>query len=105
MSTGAALLAVVAVGALTYAARGAPILFLAGRKLPLVVERALRYVGPAVLAALTVTLIADGGNAANISVEEWAAVATAVVVAALTRNLIVTLVAGMTVLWLLLWLL
>ncbi len=105
MSTAAALAAVLAVGLLTYTARSAPILFLADRKLPVIVERALRYVGPSVLAALAVTLIADGGTMTSIAVEEWAALAVAVVVAATTRNLIITLVAGMSTLWLLLWLL
>lgn len=105
MSTGAAFAAVVTVGLLTYAARSGPILFLAGRQLPVVVERALRYVGPAVLAALSVTLIADGGTASGIAAEEWAALGVTILVAALTRNLIVTLLAGMSALWLLLWLL
>lgn len=104
MSTGAAIAAVITVGFLTYAARGGPILFLAGRGLPMVVERALRYVGPAVLAALSMTLIAGGDSASSIAAEEWAALAVTVLVAALTRNLIVTLLAGMSALWLLLWL-
>ena len=63
----------------------------------------MRYVGPAVLAALSVTLIADGGTATSIAIEEWVALGVTIVVAALTRNLILTLVAGMTTLWLLLW--
>jgi branched-subunit amino acid transport protein len=105
MTATAAFAAIVTVGLLTYAARGGPLLFLAGRQLPVVVERALRYVGPAVLAALSVTLIADGGTASSIAAEEWAALGVTIVVAAVTRNLIVTLALGMSTLWLLLWLL
>ncbi len=99
MNTIAALTAVLAVGLLTYSARAVPILFLADRTLPTPVERALRYVGPAVLSALVVTLVANGEGGSGIDVAEWTALAVAAIVAAATRNLIAALVAGMGALW------
>jgi branched-subunit amino acid transport protein len=62
-------------------------------------------VGPAVLSALTVNLIAGGQGAGGIEGAEIAALGATIVVAALVRNLIASLAAGMTVLWLALWLL
>lgn len=104
MSTAAALAAVLVVGALTYSARAVPILFLADRTLPAPVMRALRYIGPAVLSALTVTLLAGGEGFSGVEVQEVVALVVAVIVTAITRNLIVSLVAGMGVLWILIWL-
>lgn len=105
MSTLAAISAVLSVGLITYASRAGLIVFLADRPLPTNITRALRYVGPAVLSALTVNLIAGGQGIDGVEGVEVAAIATAVVVAALARNLIAALVAGMVTLWLLLWLL
>ena len=105
MSTLAAISAVLSVGLITYASRAGLIVFLADRPLPTNITRALRYVGPAVLSALTVNLIAGGQGIDGVEGVEVAAIATAVVVAALARNLIAALVAGMATLWLLLWLL
>ncbi|MDX2381749.1 MAG: AzlD domain-containing protein [Acidimicrobiia bacterium] len=99
MSTTAALAAVLVVGLLTYSARAVPILFLADRALPAPLERALRYVGPAVLSALVITLVAGGDGRTGVDGAEWIALAVAVVVAAATRNLIITLVVGMAALW------
>lgn len=104
MSTFAALSAVVSVGLITYASRAGLIVFLADRPLPTNVTRALRYVGPAVLSALTVNLVAGGEGVGGIEVEEIAALAATVVVAAWRRDLVAALFAGMAVLWLLLWL-
>ena len=105
MSTLAAISAVLSVGLITYASRAGLIVFLADRPLPTNITRALRYVGPAVLSALTVNLIAGGQGIDGVEGVEVAAIATAVVVAALARNLIAALVAGMATLWLLLWIL
>lgn len=105
MSATAALAAVLVVGILTYSARAVPILFLADRTLPRPVERALRYVGPAVLSALVVTLIADGEGMSGVELAEWIALLVAIVVTAVTRNLIAALVAGMGALWIAVWLL
>jgi branched-subunit amino acid transport protein len=105
MTTFAAVAAVVSVGLITYASRAGLIVFLADRPLPTNVTRALRYVGPAVLSALTVNLIAGGQGIGGVESVEVAALGAAVVVAAVARNLIAALGAGMTTLWLLLWLL
>lgn len=102
MTTGAALAAVLAVGALTYLSRALPILLLADRPMPDAVARALRYVGPAVLSALVVNLLAGGDGVSGVDAEEIAAVAVGCLVALRTRNLMASLAAGMIVLWLLL---
>lgn len=99
MSTQAALfvLAVCSIG--TYAMRGGLILLLADRSLPGPIERAVRYVGPAVLAALTVSLAAGGnGDGSSLGPTEVVAILVACLVAWRTRNLMWTLVAGMVTL-------
>jgi branched-subunit amino acid transport protein len=103
VTVGAALVAVLAVGALTYAARAAPILLLADRTMPREVQRALRYVGPAVLSALVISLVAGGEGIGGVEIEEIAAIAVGCLVAYLTKSLIASLAAGMVVLWLLIW--
>jgi branched-subunit amino acid transport protein len=100
----AAISAVVSVGLITYASRAGLIVFLADRPLPPHFTRALRYVGPAVLSALAVNLVAGGQGVDGIEVEELAAIGVGVVVAATARNLIASLAAGMLTLWVLLWL-
>ena len=105
MTIGAALAAVLAVGTLTYAARAAPIVLLADRTMPREVQRALRYVGPAVLSALVISLVAGGEGIGGVQIEEVAAIAAGCLVAARTKNLIASLAAGMGVLWILIWLL
>jgi branched-subunit amino acid transport protein len=94
-----ALSAVIAVGLITYSSRAGLIVFLADRPLPTNVTRALRYVGPAVLSALTVNLVAGGKGASGVEVTEVAAIVAAIVVVRLTRNLIAALSAGMLTLW------
>jgi len=89
---------------ITYASRAGLIVFLADRPLPANITRGLRYVGPAVLSALAVNLVAGGQGIVGVEFVEVAAIGVAVVVTAITRNLIAALAAGMTVLWLLLWL-
>jgi branched-subunit amino acid transport protein len=105
MSTFAAVTAVLSVGMITYASRAGLIIFLADRPLPPNITRALRYVGPAVLSALTVNLLAGGQGIDGVEFVEVAAVGVAIAVAVLARNLIAALAAGMATLWLLLWLL
>jgi branched-subunit amino acid transport protein len=104
MSTLAAVTAVLSVGLITYASRAGLIVFLADRPLPANITRALRYVGPAVLSALTVNLIAGGQGISGVEFVEVAAIGVAIIVAATVRNLIAALAAGMATLWLLLWL-
>lgn len=104
MNTLAAVTAVLSVGMITYVSRAGLIVFLADRQLPANITRALRYVGPAVLSALTVNLIAGGQGIDGVEFVEVAAIGVAVAVAALARNLIAAFGAGMAALWLLLWL-
>ncbi|HYN31331.1 MAG TPA: AzlD domain-containing protein [Ilumatobacteraceae bacterium] len=99
MSLAAALSAVLAIGLITYTSRVGLIVFLADRPLPANITRALRYVGPAVLSALTVNLIAGGKGTSGIEAVEVAAIVAASVVAWSTRNLIAALGAGMLTLW------
>lgn len=94
-----ALIAMVVVGIGTYASRSVFILALANRKIPEAVLVALQFVAPAVLSALVVALlIADDGSVA-IGVPELSAFAVGGVTAYKTRNHIYTLIAGMTVYW------
>ena len=102
MSVFASLSAVIAVGIITYISRAALIVGLADRPLRPEASRALRYVGPAVLSALTVNLIAGGQGVGGVEFEEVAAIAASIVVAVTTRNLIAALAVGLATLWLLL---
>jgi len=104
VSSFAAASAVLAVGLITYASRAGMIVFLADRPVPTNVTRALRYVGPAVLSALSVNLLAGGEGIGGVSAVEFAAVVAGIVTVAVTRNLIASIAVGMTTLWLLLWL-
>lgn len=105
MSTLPAIAAILSVGMITYASRAGLIVFLADRPLPTNISRALRYVGPAVLSALTVNLLAGGQGIGGVEFVEVAAVVVSIAVAAIGRNLLAALAAGMVTLWLLLWLL
>jgi len=99
MSTWAALGIVFMVGAMTYAMRASVIVALAGRTLPDPIERALRQVGPAVLAALAINLAAGGEAGADFGAAEAAALVLAAVVALWRKNLLLTLAVGMATLW------
>lgn len=103
MNAWVALAIVAMVGVMTYVMRGVVIVAIAERTMPATVERALRYVGPAVLAALTISLAAGGDDGAGPSLDlaEGAALVVAGGVAWWRRNMIWTLVAGMATLWLL----
>jgi branched-subunit amino acid transport protein len=96
----AALLVLVAAALGTYAFRAGLILLLADRSLPVVVERALQNVGPAVLAALTVNLAVggDGGTSVDIDLIELASLGIAAIVGLRTKNLVFMLIAGMAAL-------
>lgn len=98
MSTGAAIVAVASVALVTYSMRAGVILLLAGRTLPAPVERALRQVGPAVLAALAINLMFGGEGGPTVTVPEVAGLVAAAVVAWWRRNLLWSLAAGMAAL-------
>lgn len=102
MNPWSALAIVLMVGAMTYGMRAVVIVALADRVIPQPVERALRSVGPAVLAALAVNLAAGGeGGGVDITVAEVAALLVAGGVAWWRRHMLAALLAGMVTLWVL----
>lgn len=103
MSTWSAVLIVAIVGLMTYSMRAVVIVAMANRTIAPPVERALRSVGPAVLAALAVNLAAGGEGGPSLAWVEALALIAAGVAAWKFRNLIATLVAGMVTLWLATW--
>ncbi|MCP1675949.1 branched-subunit amino acid transport protein [Natronocella acetinitrilica] len=97
---------VVVIGVVTFALRLSGILVLGSREMPPLLERALRYVPAAVLAAIVVPAIIHGGpdqgfHAGN---SRLFAGLLAAVVAWTTRSVLATLGVGMGSLWLLDWL-
>lgn len=92
-------LAVVLTGIGTYVTRAVFIVALADRRLPARLEHALEFVGPAVLAALVVTLLVDETGRVVAGVPEVAALAVGSLLAWRTRNLLVTVAVGMAVFW------
>ena len=100
MSVWSAVAIIVVVGVMTYGMRAIAIVGLAGREIPVSVRRMLKSVGPAVLAALAINLAAGGeGTGPSLSWPEALALVAAAASAWWTRNVIVSLVAGMSVLW------
>jgi len=103
MSHSAAAIVLVACTLGTYAFRGGVMLLLADRTIPPVLERSLQNVGPAVLAALTVSLAVSGGGGSGVEIVpiEMAALGVAGIAAVWRKNLLWTLAAGMVALWVL----
>lgn len=94
-----ALIAMVVVGLGTYASRSVFILALAKRRIPDPVLTALQFVAPAVLSALVIALLITDDGSVGIGLPELSAFAVGGGVAYKTRNHIFTLIAGMTVFW------
>lgn len=101
MSTGVALVAVAVVAVSTYLMRASLIVLLAGVTIPPGVERALRYVGPATLAALAMNLAFGGADGLHVGWVELVALAVAGAVALWRRHLILAMLVGMVVVWVL----
>lgn len=101
MSTGAALAAVLIVAVSTYVMRASLIVLLAGVTIPTQVERALRYVGPATLAALAMNLAFGGEGGLHVHWIELTAVAVAAVVTLWRRHVMLSMITGMIALWVL----
>ncbi|NNF54178.1 MAG: AzlD domain-containing protein [Acidimicrobiales bacterium] len=100
MRLSSAILLLAGVSIATYFARAGMILILADRPMPEPVMRALRNVGPAVLAALVVTLVANPEEAnSGVELAEVAGMVAAITTAIKTRNLIPTLALGLIVFW------
>ncbi|HEY4689907.1 MAG TPA: AzlD domain-containing protein [Anaerolineae bacterium] len=96
-------LTVVSMGVITYALRLLPIALLERVGLPRVVQRALRYVPPAVLSAIIFPelLIRNGALALSLNNTRLLAGLLAAIVAWRTKNVLLTIAAGMAALWLL----
>ncbi len=101
MSAWAAFGIVVVVAAMTYTMRAVAIVALAERDIPVPVERVLRNVGPAVLAALAINLAAGGDGGPGLEWFEAVALAGAGVVAWWRKSVLWSLAAGMATLWVL----
>ncbi|HUF98171.1 MAG TPA: AzlD domain-containing protein [Ilumatobacter sp.] len=99
MSTSTALVVVAVLAVSTYLMRAGLILLLSEATVPKAVERSLRYVGPAVLAALVVNLAAGGEGGPHIELAEVLALVGGGAVMWWRRNLILAVIAGMCVLW------
>ena len=101
-----AFLAIVLAGAGTYLMRASFLAILGDGHIPPVVARSLRYVGPAVFAAIVLPrVLGSQGFSAFTSTPRPEMVAAVFVgaVAFKTRHVPTTLVLGMTALWLLKW--
>ena len=96
-------LTIVGMGAATYATRLLPIVLLERMNLPLMVQRALRFVPPAVLSAIVFPelLMRDGALDISPGNARLMAGVVAGLVAWRTRNVILTIAVGMAALWIL----
>lgn len=93
------LLTLVLMGVGSYAMRAVFILLLADRTFPPWALQALEYVAPSVMGALVVTMLLSPEAGAFPGGAEWAGLATAAAVAALSRNHIYVLLSAMGIYW------
>ena len=99
-----ALLVTGAVGIGTYLSRAIFIVTLADRDLPPLFREALRFVAPAVMAALVVSLLYGGSDGTSqVGWVELSALGVGGLVGWRTHSLPWVLVSGMSTLWLLRW--
>jgi branched-subunit amino acid transport protein len=101
VSTSAALIAVLTVAISTYLMRASLIVLLSGVTIPAPIERALRYVGPATLAALAMNLAFGGDGSVHVDWVELSALAVAGAVVLWRRQLVLSMVVAMIALWVL----
>jgi branched-subunit amino acid transport protein len=96
-------LTILGMGLVTYAIRLLPILALERRPLPARLRQALRFVPPAVLSAIVFPELLRPGGGWDLSPgnDRLLAGLLAIGVAWLSKNVLVTIVAGMLALWLL----
>lgn len=97
-----ALVATAVVGLGTYMSRAIFIVTLADRELPPVLRQALRFVAPAVMASLVVSLLYSSTDT-GVGWVELSALAAGSLVGWRTRSLPWVLVVGMVTLWTLRW--
>lgn len=100
-------LTICGMGLVTFAIRFVPVLALERLVIPPRLRRALRFVPPAVLSAIAFSELLIRDNALDISLgnERLLAGLLAIGVAWFSRNVLLTIAAGMAALWLLQWLL
>jgi branched-subunit amino acid transport protein len=93
-------------GAITYATRLSFIMLLGRREMPLLLQRALRFVPPAVLTAIIFpeVFIPEGKIDLSFGNLRLLAGVWAALVAWRTRNTVLTIVVGMVALWVMMWL-
>lgn len=98
---------VVGMGAVTYAIRLSVLVFISHHALPRLVREALRYLLPAVLVAIIVPAVLyvgeDEAFSATLDNERLLAALAACAIAWATKNVWLTVSAGMACLWLLQW--
>ncbi len=96
-------LIVLSMGALTYGLRLSLILLLGRIEVPRVVQRALRFVPPAVFSAIVFPDLLRPGGTVDLSVENvrLLAGALAAMVAWRTKSMLLTIITGMVALWIL----
>lgn len=92
---------IIGIGIATFIIRFAPIALLARRALPAGLKQALRYVPPAVMAAIIAPPLFFVGGAPTISPDlpRITAAALAALIAWRTRSTLLTVVLGMLALW------
>ncbi len=105
-STAQLWLTILAAGVITYAIRLSFILVFSRWEIPQWLQRALRFVPPAVLTAIILPELFISSGKLDISLENGRLVAglVAILVAWRTKNVILTILSGMVVLWLVQWL-
>jgi branched-subunit amino acid transport protein len=96
-------LILIAMGLVTFGTRLLPIVLLGRIEIPVVVQRALRFVPPAVLSAIIAPELLMPGGEFNLSLGNARLLAgvIATVVAWRTKNVILTIAVGMIALWVL----
>ena len=101
MSTSAAVIAVLTVAISTYLMRASLFVLLSGVTIPAAVDRALRYVGPATLAALAMNLAFGGERGVHVDWVELVALLVAGAITLWRRQLVLSMVVAMIALWVL----
>ncbi len=96
-------LIIIAMGLVTFGIRLLPIVLLGRIEIPLVVQRALRFVPPAVLSAIIAPELLMSGGQVNLSLGNARLIAgvLATIVAWRTKNVLLTIAVGMIALWVL----
>lgn len=96
-------LIILGMGIVTFGIRLVPIVLLGRIEIPLIVQRALRFVPPAVLTAIVVPELLYRNDQIDLSLTNARLLAglIAIVVAWRTKNALITIGVGMLVLWIL----